>query len=272
MDDEVANATYHPEAYEYFRADLAVRYGAREYCKRIEAMRDAVAIPVIASINCFSDTAWTGFARDIENAGAQALELNVAFPPLEYFEEGLPARLDTLSAAVAEARSQTAIPIAVKAPPAGLYVAPMVQAFQKAGARGCVLFNRFFSPEVDIESISLKREFAFSGRTETAMVRRYIALLANRVSCDLAASTGIHEAEDAIAMLLVGARAVEVVSALYLHGRDRIGVIRDGIARWMERQGFAAIEDFRGRLASDPGDKTSPFGRLQYIKSLTDIV
>lgn len=272
FDSSMQDSTYHPEAYEYFRADLASRYGAHEYCKFIRAARDAVSIPVIASINCFSNSAWNGFAAEIEEAGADALELNVSFPPLSRLYASANDHMNSISDTVHQICSTVKIPVSVKLPPSGIYVGALASQSAKAGANGLVFFNRFFVPDVDIQALEMVQTVNYSEPGETAASRRYIALLSKSIGRDLIASTGIHSAEDVIVMLLVGACAVEVVSAAYVKGFGVIQDIKSGISSWMDEKGFSSINDFRGRLAAEPGDAASPFGRFQYIRSLTESV
>lgn len=270
FDHSMEDATYHPEAYEYFRADLASRFGAHDYCTMIEKARGAVEIPVIASVNCFSNAAWSGYAREVEAAGASALELNVSFPPLTQLYAGPGDHMNAIADVVNEICTAAKIPVAVKLPPAGVYVGLLASKLAEAGAKGLVLFNRFFVPTVDVARQELRQDIEYSVPGENAMPRRYLALLSKRVACDFSASTGIHTADDALAMLLVGARAVQVVSAVYRGGFAVIGAMRDGMEAWMKTTGHASIDAFRGSLASAPDDLSSPFGRYQYIRTLTE--
>ncbi len=268
FEGSVAEGLYHPEAYEYFRADLAARFGAHEYCRGIETIREAVEIPVIASINCFSDSAWESFARDVENAGASALELNIGFPPVAKLEQDPESHVREMASAVAAVTGGIRIPVTVKMPPAGGYVYRLASAMVASGAKGLVLFNRFLVPEIDIDRLEVVRDVTYSSPTESGLARRYLALLARRLPADLVAAGGIHEVEDLAGMLLVGARAVQIVSALYLNDVGVVGRLREGLADWMDRQGLANLEAFRGRFAAEPGDLATPFGRFHYVQSL----
>lgn len=268
FEGRVAEGLYHPEAYEYFRADLAARYGAHDYCQGIEAMREAVDIPVIASINCFSGSAWESFAQDVENAGASALELNIGFPPVARLEQDPESHVREMAAAVATVTNRVRIPVTVKLPPAGGYVYRLAARMAASGAKGLVLFNRFLVPEIDTDRLEIVRDVTYSSPSEAGLARRYVALLARRLPCDLVAAGGVHDVENALGMLLAGARAVQVVSALYLEDVGVVGRLRDGIAAWMDRHGFGTLEDFRGRFAAGPGDLATPFGRFHYVQTL----
>lgn len=270
FETNVADGIYHPEAYEYFRADLAVRYGAHDYCREIEDMRAAVDIPVIASVNCFSDAAWQGFASDLEQAGASALELNISFPPVAKLEQDPTAHIAEMASAVRGVTDRIRIPVTIKMPPAGGYSYALASAMASAGAKGLVLFNRFLVPEIDIDSLEIVQDVTYSSSTESGLARRYVALLARRTPCDLVAAGGIHEVEDVAGMLLAGARAVQIVSALYLQDVDVVGRLVAGLAEWMDRKGFGTVEDYRGRFAARPGDRTTAFGRFQYLQTLGD--
>ncbi len=267
----LAEGTYHPEAYDYFRADLASRYGAHDYCERLSAMRAAVDLPIIASINCYSDSAWRTFALEIERAGASALELNVSFPPLALFERDPAEHVRELAELVGKLTAKLKIPLTVKLPPAGMYTFALAQALVKAGAKGLVAFNRFLVPGVDVSGQVATPAVNFSSPGEAGQTRRYVALLAKRLPADLAAAGGVQSGEELIGMLLVGAQVAQVVSAIYLHGLPRLSEMLARLTGWMQEQGYERLDDFRGRLAAAPGETQNPFGRFQYIQTLGEI-
>lgn len=270
LTDSITDYTYHPAAYEYFRADLAARYGAHEYCQHIEAMEKAVEIPVIASIHCYSDSTWITFAGQVEDAGAQALELNVSFPPIAEMAVSAGDHMQRVADAVQSVTERIQIPVTVKIPPVGAFVYPFAQKLIAAGAKGLVMFNRFLVPEIDIETMTVKAEVNYSDPPENDIPRRFIALLRNRLECDLIAATGVHGAEDAISMLLVGANAVQVVSTVYHDGYEAVDSMCGGIENWMRRHTFDTLDQFRGKLAVAPEDTENPFGRFQFIKTVTE--
>jgi len=271
MQDAVADqGMWHAEAFEYMEADLGMRYGAREYLEVIRQARKAVDIPVIASINCTSDEWWGEFAQEVEAAGASALELNIAVMPdtLDITGEEIMARYERI---VTKAREEVSLPLAVKLGPWFTSLPETILKLRRAGADGFVLFNRFYRPTIDVEKLRVTAGKAYSSPEESSLPVRWISLLADRVAADFAGTTGVHSGLDTVRMLLAGARAVQIASALYLNGLDHMQTILLEIAEWMAQHGFEGIEDFRGMLSQARNPDQELFGRLQYIKGLVGI-
>ncbi len=265
-----AMAAYaHPEAMEHLQADAAMEYGPRFYLELLEAAATKVSIPVIASVNCTSPEGWTGFARKIEAAGARALELNVfvlGTDPSKTSEDIEWVYLD----AVRKVRAEISIPVAMKLVPYLTNIFRMATKVEEAGANGLVLFNRFFHPDVDVDGLDVTGGLSLSSPDEHLLPLRWLALLYGRVGCDLCSSTGVHDAAGAAKMLLAGATAVQVTSALYRHGVDHLRTITDGLVGWMDEKGFATVSAFRGRLSRFHTEKPELFERAQYIKAFVD--
>lgn len=265
-----AMAAYaHPEAMAYLQADAAMEYGPRYYLELLEAAATKVSIPVIASVNCSSPEGWTGFARKIEAAGAQALELNVfvlGTDPSKTSEDIEWIYLD----AVRKVRAEISIPVAVKLVPYLTNISRMAMRVEEAGANGLVLFNRFFHPDVDVGTLEVTGGLSLSGSEEHLLPLRWLALLYGRVGCDLCASTGVHDTAGAAKVLLAGASTVQVTSALYRHGVDHLRTIRDGLESWMRQKGFESVDAFRGRLSRFHTEKPELYERAQYIKAFVD--
>lgn len=255
----------HTEAYDYLRADLAMEYGPREYCSLIYEAKKKLKIPVIASINCVSAKWWPSFASQIEAAGADALELNVFTTATE--QHITASFLEKLYIDIIEAvRSKIKIPVAIKL---GMYFTALPNLASQLclhGANGLVLFNRFTEPDIDIKKLALKTTFQFSNRYEIHRPLRWIALLAGRIGCDLAATTGIQKAEDIIKMLLVGASVVEVASILYKNGVEHIQTLLDEMKEWMSSHNFETIDDFKGKLCFTKVTDAEHFLRAQFIE------
>ncbi|MFH1531763.1 MAG: dihydroorotate dehydrogenase-like protein [Pseudomonadota bacterium] len=259
----------HPEALGYLQADVAMEYGPKAYLELLEAAATEVSIPVIASVNCTSPEGWTGFARKIEAAGARALELNVfvlGTDPSRTSEDIEWVYLD----AVRKVRAEISIPVAMKLVPYLTNISRMATRAEDAGANGLVLFNRFFHPDIDVDTLEVTGGLSLSGPGEVLLPLRWLALLYGRIGCDLCASTGIHDAVGAAKAILAGATTVQVTSALYRHGVDHLRTIRDGLESWMEQKGFASVDAFRGRLSRFHTEKPELYERAQYIKAFVD--
>lgn len=261
---------YHAEAFAYMEAEIGVRYGTREYLQIIRECKQEVAIPVIASINCVGSEWWLDFAGETAAAGADALELNIAIIPEDPAIP--PAEIeDRYVEIVRTARNAVEVPVAVKLGPYFTSVPHLGVRLCEAGADGLVLFNRFYRPTIDIETMSLTVSDRFSSSAEASVALRWISLLSGRVDADLAAATGVHTAEDLVRMVLAGADCVQVVSALYQHQLGHIQVMLDGMTEWMERHGHDAIADCRGLMSQMANPHTELFGRCQYIKGVVGV-
>ena len=264
------DAAMHPEAYEYLRADLASLYGAQNYVALVRDAAAAVDIPVIASVNCTSSDVWVKFARQIEAAGAAALELNIYVLPTDsaaHSGQVEQAYFDALEAVLAEVN----IPVAVKLVPFITNLTAFTAVAQKIGAAGLVLFNRFFHPDINLASVSLEGGLSFSSPQDYRLALRWIALLSGGTDCDLCASGGIHDGESALKLLLAGASAVQMTSSLYLNRLDRIAKSLDTISKWMAEHDYSSISDFRGLLSRDGSDDTQLLERAQYIKAFVGV-
>jgi len=257
---------WHPEAEDYVRG-LQEQVSAREYLNLVKNARAALSIPVIASLNCTSPRGWTDYARQLENSGAQALELNIAFMPVDSSLTGDDVR-NRYYDIVDGVRTAVKIPVSVKLGPYFTSLANVAAKLQWHGVDGLVLFNRFYRFDIDVENLLPKAGNAYSSSDETAVPLRWISLLSYELEMDLAASTGIHTAEDALKHLLAGACVVQLCSTLFLNGFSQLRDIEQGIRDWMEKHRFKSIKDFRGRLQKRPGVNWEAAERIQYIKAL----
>lgn len=255
-----------PEAYDYIRADYPMQVGPAKYLEGIRNAKAAVRIPVIASLNCTTRDHWVSYAKKIEQAGADALELNVYDIPSDPEEDAAAVEQRHLNL-IAGVSAELSIPVAVKLGPNYTALANFVKRLTALDVQAVVLFNRFFQPTINIETLSLKSGLNLSRPQDSGMPVRWIALLRGHVACDIAMTTGVHGAEEAIKGLLAGANAVQICSALYTPaGASVIAPLLAGIAAWMDRHGFARIEDFRGRLAEPVDGAGRGFARAQYVK------
>jgi len=238
--------------------------GPVEYLRLVANAKKAVRIPVIASLNCVAPGSWSGYARQIAEAGADALEVNIyavqADPTLTGQE--IEARNEEVVASILGA---VRIPVAVKLSPFFTSLSNVATRLDKLGVRGLVLFNRFLQPDISLERMSLQNVMPLSHPTEMLLALRWIALLHGRVQADLAATTGVHDAAAVAKQVLAGATVVQVASALIKNGVPHVKKLRDGLEEWMDKRGFSELSDFRGtlsqRVVRDPG----AFERAQYV-------
>lgn len=255
----------HPEAADYIR-----RYGrdgaVGQYLTLIRESKKEVPIPIIASVHCVSAGAWTEFAREIEQAGADALELNVNVLTSDTRLTG--PQMEQVYFDVATAvRKVVRIPVALKVGYHFSGMASLLTRLSRTGIAGLTLFNRSFQPDFDIEKLELVPASHLSGPGDYLQPLRWVSILSGVAGCDLAASTGVHEGKTAIKMLLAGATAVQAVSGLYLHGPEQIGAMLAELRGWMERHGFERLSDFRGRLSQAASANPAVYERVQFMKT-----
>ena len=267
--DEITTQA-HPEEYNYLISELEMQYGADKYIELIRAAKKEISIPLIASINCTSPKWWVQYAKQIESAGADALELNISLMPSDLYKTSLEIEKMYYDI-VAEARKATSLPLAVKIGPYFTGMGVVARELCERGADALVLFNRFYQFDIDIDKMEIKGANWFSHPNEMNLPLRWISILAGRIKCDLSATTGIHDAEGVIKQLLAGATTVQVVSTLFLNKFGQIDKILQGVTEWMEKHGFRTIDEFRGKLSQAKHPTPEVFERLQYIKALVGI-
>jgi len=255
---------WHPEAAEYIQG-----YGAENavgnYLRIIEGAKKAVDIPVIPSIHCSSSMSWSNFAKRAESAGADAIELNIFTSPTApnfTAADNEKVYLDIL----AEVKKQVSVPVAIKLGPFFSSLHESLNRLSSKGADGLVLFNRFYQPDLDIENFKVVAGPALSTPEEIGLSLRTIAQLSNQSTCDLCGSTGIHDGADVVKMLLVGAKAVQVVSALYRHDIEYLAVMLEQVKTWMDAQGFENLARFQGRMQQDNWPEGTAYDRVQFMR------
>ncbi len=255
---------WYPEASDYV-LNISKGSGVKEYLKLIEQSKKETDIPVFASINCVSPVEWPAFAKKMEAAGADGIELNIAIFP---FDKNLNSQKieDTYIEILQAVKKEVNIPVAVKIGPYFTNTVAMTWRLAEAGADALVLFNRFYNPDVDIATMKVVADNVFSSPDEKSIPMRWIALLsAENIPCDLAANTGIHYSIGVAKQLLAGATAVQLCTTLYQNGIPYITEIRKGLEDWMRKHGFKSITDFRGLVNKHP-ENTAAFERIQYMK------
>ncbi len=239
------------------------------YIKLIADAKKKVKIPVIASINCTSSHEWTYFATKIEEAGADALELNIFIMP-STMEKSLDDIDHVYLEIINNVKNIIKIPIAIKISYYFSNLGRAVKVLSKTGIQGIVLFNRFYSPDIDLDKMEITSTNVFSTPQELSTSLRWIGILANRVKCDLAASTGVHDGKAVIKQLLAGADAVQMVSALYEKGPEFLKEVIKEIEDWMAEKGFESIADFKGKLSQEQYVEPTLYERVQFMKYFSD--
>ena len=259
----------HPEAATYFPELPDYRHGVSGHLETVRRAAEALDIPVIASLNGTSDDGWLDFAVQLEQAGAAALELNLYLLPTDLAVSGQDIEHRYLDI-VRHVKAKVKIPVSVKLPPFFSATGNFVRQLESIGADGVVLFNRFFRPDFDLETLSVKREVALSSPADIHLPLTWIALLSRRVKLSLAAGTGVDSHVEVVKFLLAGADIVATTSALLRHGPEHMTALVDGLERWLSQNAFASVTDIRGRLDGTHLERADMFLRTQYLRTLSD--
>ena len=255
------------EALSYFPPADTYRSGSRRYLETIRRARAAVAIPVIASLNGTTESGWIEYGRLVEQAGAEAIEINVYFPPTEPTLDG--AAVERRHLAVLEALKRTvSVPVAMKLTPAFSAPGAVIRGLDAAGADGFVLFNRLYQPDINLAALRPSRQATLSSRSEIGPGLLWIGALAGKLRGSLAAGTGVETAEEVIKYLLVGADTVMSTAALLRHGPAYLRTLLEGLERWGEARGFASIASMRGCMSQAAAGRAAPMERGDYIQIL----
>jgi dihydroorotate dehydrogenase (fumarate) len=260
--DSFAEATfgYFPEMQDY-------NTGPSSYLKLVEGAKTTLDIPVIASLNGSSVAGWIDYAKRIQNAGADALELNVYYVPANPQESGAEVEeryLDLVSAC----RESITIPMAVKIGPYFSSVINMVNRIVAAGANGVVLFNRYLMPDIDLDTLEITPALKLSDPSELRLPLRWIALIRGKVPTSIALTSGVHAATDAIKAVLAGADAAMTTSALLRHGPEYLTTIIEGFRAWLEENEYTSVEQAKGSLSEEAAPNPEAFSRANYMKAL----
>lgn len=233
------------------------------YTKLIREAKAAIDIPVIASINCIDKGEWISIAKNFQDAGADAIELNIAISPFEYSLEPR-AIEDEYVAIIKQVKSSVSIPVSVKIGSHFTNICNMAFRLANSGAQGIVLFNRFYNPDFDIEDMKVVAGNSISANEENSTTLRYVTLLKGQdIPCDISAATGIYNGKDVIKQLLAGASTVQLCSSLYKNGLDQISAIIGTLTDWMRRHNYSSITDFKGKLCKG---NNSSMERMQYLR------
>ncbi|MFW6257470.1 MAG: dihydroorotate dehydrogenase-like protein [Prolixibacteraceae bacterium] len=261
--------TDYPEAQDYIKNYLRDNNITR-HLKLLEDAKNAVKIPVIASINCISGNEWTSFAKDFEQAGADGLELNIFYVPTRRDENA--DEIEQLYVHVLDqVKKEVKIPVSVKF---GLFhsnIIGMADKMKSGGAGGIVMFNRFYEPDIDLEKMELTSSEVFSSPSDIRHTLRWVGMVSSQVfDLDIAASTGIHDGKAVVKQLLAGATVAQMCSSLYMNGAQIIPKVLDEIAEFMKKWNFKNIDDFRGRLSYKNIADPMMYERSQFMKYFSD--
>ena len=237
----------------------------KKYLDLIKTAKSTVNIPVIASINCVSSWEWNFFAKKLEEAGADAIELNMFILPSDFTKTADEIEQTYLNI-IAKIKEAVKIPIAVKLSYYFADLASFVKRVSESGVDGVVLFNRFFHPDFDIENFKIVPSNVLSRSSDLAISLRWMSILSGRMGCDLIASTGVHDGASVIKEILAGANAVQVVSSLYKNGIESISDMIEEVKVWMEKHGFESLDDFRGKMSQVNSPNPAEYERVQFMR------
>ena len=256
------------ESLSYLPQPVEFRFGPQEYLDHLARAKQALGIPVIASLNGCTPGGWSRFARQLEQAGADSIELNIYYVPADLALSGPEVEARYLEI-VRDVRRSVSLPLAVKLSP--FFSAPghMAKRLVQAGADGLVLFNRFYQPDVDLDELDVRPRIHLSTPQTMRLPMRWIAILHGRIEASLAATGGVHTHEDVLKMLLVGADATMLCSALLKHGIGHLGRVKADLIRWMEEHEFSSVSMLKGSLSQKSCPQPDDYERANYTKALT---
>jgi dihydroorotate dehydrogenase (fumarate) len=266
MEMESAGAGF-AEASSYLPNPEGYHVGPGQYLEHIRALKESVGIPIIGSLNGTSPGGWTDYAKKIEQAGADALELNTYHLATDLDEPGEQVAQRTLDI-VTSVTGAVDIPVAVKISPYFSSVANLAQKIKAAGAKGLVIFNRFYQPDIDIEELDVVPNLRLSSADELRLRLRWLAILSGKVDLSLAATGGAHNAVDVIKAVMTGAHAVQLVSALLIHGPEHITRTLEAIGFWLEEHEYTSLRQMQGSMNMEKTPKPKSYIRANYMQML----
>jgi dihydroorotate dehydrogenase (fumarate) len=237
------------------------------YLEQIQRLKSRLAIPVVASLNGSSLSGWVELGKEMQAAGADALELNAWYMPSDPKVSG-EAIEDHHISLMQELKTAVTIPVGMKLSPFFSSLPHFVHQAETAGAAGISLFNRFFQPDIDLETLSVVDRVQLSSSADTLLAMRWIAILRGSTSISLAATGGVHTADDALKMLLAGADVVHLTSALLKHGPQVLGEMLEGISQWLEKREYLSVAQLKGSMSQQNSPNPSTFARAAYLHVL----
>jgi dihydroorotate dehydrogenase (fumarate) len=255
------------EALSYFPEPEDFYLGPEQYLDHVQAIKKAVDVPVIASLNGVTPAGWLRYAKLIEQAGADALELNVYYLATDPEENGATVESRTLEI-VKELKSSISMPVAVKLSPYFSSLAHFASQLDGIGVEGLVLFNRFYQPDIDPESLEVTPRLRLSDSSELLLRLRWLAILSGRIWTSLCVTGGVHTAEDAIKAVMAGAHGVQMVSALLRNGPEHLKTVRQEMEHWLEEHEYESLEQMRGSMRLQSSPDPGAFERANYMRVL----
>ena len=267
LDHVDAHGESFSEALSYFPAPAEYVFGPDRYLEQLRRIKETVGVPVIASLNGATPAGWLDYARLLEQAGADALELNVyyvATDPAETAAE-VEGRVVEIARTV---RSEIAIPIAVKLSPFFSSFPHVARSLDDLDVHGLVIFNRFYQPDIDPEKLEIVPQLRLSDSSELLLRLRWLAILSGRVRASLAATGGVHTGLDAIKAVMAGAHAVQMVSAVLQQGPECLTAVRDAMVRWMEEHEYESLAQMRGSMSLERCPDPAALERANYVRLL----
>jgi len=258
------------EALSYLPEPSEFRLGPEGYLNHIRKAKQAVHIPVIASLNGRTAGGWTGYAQQIEQAGADAIECNIYSIPSDMSIPGSQVE-QTYIDIVSAVKSAVTIPVAVKLSPFFSNMANMAKRFDEAGANALVLFNRFYQPDINLDELEIQPNVLLSGPQALRLPLTWVGILFGRIRANLAATSGVHGPEDVIKLLMVGADVTMLCSTLLRNGISHLRYIEDGLLEWMERHEYESVQQMKGSMSQLRCPDPSAFERAQYMKAVKGV-
>lgn len=243
----------------------------RNYLDFIRETKSAVQIPVIASINCVSSQKWIYFAKEIEEAGADALELNLFFLPSDK-NRGEKEITEITNEIITKVKGRVSLPLSLKISPYQSNLMNYIESIDKKDVKGIVLFNRSWSPDIDIHKFVITSGYLLTTSSNMRNALRWVSLVSNRINCDIAASTGIHDGEGMIKQLLAGATVVQIASTLYINGPSYLNEMLEVLSNWMMDNEFNSLDDFRGRMSQANSGNPASWERVQFMKHFRNFI
>ncbi len=258
------------EALSYLPEPSEFRIGPEAYLNHIRRAKQAVAIPIIASLNGATVGGWTAYAKDIEQAGADAIECNIYAIPSD--PNVLAAEIEEQYIGILNAvKSAVSIPVALKLSPFFTNMANMAKRLDEAGVNGLVLFNRFYQPDIDLDELEIQPNVLLSTPQALRLPLTWIGILFGRVRANLAATSGVHGPEDVIKLLMVGADVTMLCSTLLRNGISHLRYIEEGLVRWMDRHEYDSVQQMKGSMSQLRCPDPSAFERAQYMKAVKGV-
>ncbi|BAE51163.1 dihydroorotate dehydrogenase-like protein [Paramagnetospirillum magneticum] len=255
------------EAFSYFPANISANAGPKNYLDLIRRTREALEIPVIASLNGTTRTGWTEYAAQSQQAGASAIELNVYLLPTDMDMSGTEVESRYLEI-LEDVKSAVSIPVSMKLSPYFSSVGNMVKVLDDHGVDGVVLFNRFYQPDIDLDELKLVRDLKLSHKGEIRLPLLWIATLAGKIKASIAASSGVQTAAEVVKYLFVGADVVMTTSALMRHGVDYMKTLHDGLIAELKEREAESVADIRGKMSRGATRDLAAYDRVNYIRIL----